>query len=80
MMESKKKNQWTQIKKNLSKKAKRCKQKRILIKQSRQLQHTDKKKIALSFYSQIMPAKKPGALKVNAENNKQLRATQRYVC
>ena len=40
----------------------------------------DKKKIALSFYSQIMPAKKPGALKVNAENNKQLRATQRYVC
>ena len=49
MMESKKKNQWTQIKKNLSKKAKRCNQKRILKKQNRQLQHTDKKKIALEF-------------------------------
>jgi len=31
--------------------------------------------IGLSFYSTIMPAKKPGACKVNAVNNKQLRST-----
>ena len=36
--------------------------------------------IGLSFYSTIMPAKKPSACKVNAVNNKQLRGTQRFVC
>ena len=36
--------------------------------------------IALSFYSSIMPARKPNAQKVNGANNKQLRSTQRFVC
>ena len=36
--------------------------------------------IALSFYSQVMPAKKPTAAKVNIANNKQLRSTQRFIC
>lgn len=36
--------------------------------------------IGLSFFSTIIPAKKPGIQKVNAENNKQLRSTQRFIC
>ena len=36
--------------------------------------------IALSFFSSIMPAKKPNQQKVNGANNKQLRSTQRFVC
>lgn len=36
---------------------------------------TPKAQVALSFYTTIMPAKKPGASKVNATNNKQLRST-----
>jgi ATP-dependent DNA helicase 2 subunit 1 len=36
--------------------------------------------IALSFYSTILPTKKPTPKKVNAENNEQLRSTQRFIC
>ena len=36
--------------------------------------------IALSFFSTIMPSKKPNQQKVNALNNKQLRSTQRFIC
>ena len=36
--------------------------------------------IALSFFSTIMPSKKPNTMKVNAVNNKQLRSTQRFIC
>ena len=36
--------------------------------------------IGLSFFSTIIPAKKPSIQKVNAVNNKQLRSTQRFVC
>ena len=36
--------------------------------------------IGLSFFSTILPAKKPNGYKVNAVNNKQLRSTQRFVC
>jgi hypothetical protein len=36
--------------------------------------------IALSFFNTIMPAKKPMNAKVNGENNKQLRSTQRFIC
>lgn len=39
-----------------------------------------KSQIALSFYSTILPAKKPTPQKVNAVNNKQLRSTQRFIC
>ena len=39
-----------------------------------------KSQVALSFYSTILPAKKPTSHKVNAENNKLLRSTQRFVC
>jgi hypothetical protein len=39
-----------------------------------------KSQIALSFYSTILPAKKPTPLKINAVNNKQLRSTQRFIC
>jgi hypothetical protein len=41
---------------------------------------TPKAQIALSFYTTIMPTKKPNAAKVNAVNNKQLRSTQRLIC
>jgi hypothetical protein len=34
-----------------------------------------KSEIALSFYSTILPAKKPAPKKVNAVNNKELRST-----
>ena len=37
-------------------------------------------KIGLSFFTTIMPAKKPGAKKVNKENNKPLQATTKFVC
>lgn len=37
-------------------------------------------KIGLSFFSTIIPAKKPNIQKVNAVNNKQLRSTQRFIC
>lgn len=36
--------------------------------------------IGLSFFSTIIPAKKPSIQKVNAINNKQLRSTQRFIC
>ena len=36
--------------------------------------------IALSFFSTIMPSKKPNQQKVNAMNNKQLRSTQSFIC
>ena len=36
--------------------------------------------IALTFFSHVIPAKKPTAKKVNATNNKLLRCTQRYIC
>lgn len=36
--------------------------------------------IALSFFNTVMPAKKPMNAKVNAETNKQLRSTQRFIC
>lgn len=36
---------------------------------------TPKAQIALSFYTTIMPTKKPTAAKVNAVNNKQLKST-----
>jgi len=36
--------------------------------------------IALSFFSSIIPAKKPGIQRVNAVNQKQLRSTMRFVC
>lgn len=36
--------------------------------------------IGLSFYSSVLPTKKPSAAKVNAVNNKQLRSTMRYIC
>jgi ATP-dependent DNA helicase 2 subunit 1 len=37
-------------------------------------------KIGLSFFTTVMPAKKPIASKVNATNNKPLRATTKLVC
>ena len=37
-------------------------------------------KIALSFYTPVIKARKPGAKKVNAENNKLLQATQKLIC
>ena len=36
--------------------------------------------IALSFFSTVIPAKKPNIQRVHAVNNKQLRPTNRYVC
>ncbi|CDW84185.1 ku p70 dna helicase [Stylonychia lemnae] len=41
---------------------------------------TPKAQIALSFFTTVMPTKKPGASKVNAANNKQLKSTTRYIC
>lgn len=37
-------------------------------------------KIALNFYGHVMPTKKPSAIKVNAVNNKRLKATQKWLC
>mmetsp|Transcript_35853 Transcript_35853/g.47173 ORF Transcript_35853/g.47173 Transcript_35853/m.47173 type:complete len:112 (+) Transcript_35853:918-1253(+) len=36
--------------------------------------------MALSFFSTLIPAKKPSIQRVNAVNNKQLRSTQRFIC
>jgi len=36
--------------------------------------------IGMSFFTTVMPAKKPGAKKVNAANNKPLKATTKLVC
>ena len=34
----------------------------------------------MSFFTTIIPAKKPGAKKVNANNNKPLKTTTKFVC
>jgi hypothetical protein len=36
--------------------------------------------IGLKFYSTIMPAKKPAAMRVNKENNKECKTTTKYLC
>jgi len=41
---------------------------------------TPKSQIALSFFTTVMPTKKPAAAKVNLENNKPLKSTQRLIC
>lgn len=41
---------------------------------------TPKAQVALSFYTTVLPAKKPNATKVNAVNNKPLKSTTRYIC
>lgn len=41
---------------------------------------SDGTKIGMSFFTTIMPAKKPAAKKVNKENNKPLQATTKFVC
>ena len=41
---------------------------------------TPSSQIALSFFSTVLQAKKPGPKKVNAVNNKELRSTQRFIC
>ncbi len=41
---------------------------------------TPKSQIALSFYTTVLPTKKPNAVKINAVNNKPLKSTQRFIC
>ena len=41
---------------------------------------SDGTKIGMSFFTTIMPVKKPGAKKVNKENNKLLQGTSKFVC
>ena len=36
--------------------------------------------IGMSFFTTVMPAKKPGAQKVNAQNNKPLQSTTKFIC
>lgn len=41
---------------------------------------TPKSQVAFSFYTTVMPAKKPAAARVHLANNKPLKSTQRFIC